>query len=61
MRGGEDDIADFVPFSQIDPTEIVNHEMRGGPDSGSCVYWTRHNNPDLGCCRETTQAHATCP
>jgi ABC-type transport system substrate-binding protein len=30
-----------------DPTEIVNYEMRGGPDSGSFAYWTRYNNPDL--------------
>lgn len=30
-----------------DPTEIVNYEMRGGPDSGSFAYWTRYFNPDL--------------
>src|SRR5579859_6296605 len=30
-----------------DPTEIVNYEMRGGPNSGSFAYWTRYNNPDL--------------
>jgi peptide/nickel transport system substrate-binding protein len=30
-----------------DPTEIVNYEMRGGPDSGSFAYWTRYNNTDL--------------
>jgi peptide/nickel transport system substrate-binding protein len=30
-----------------DPTEIVNYEMRGGPDSGSFAYWTRYNNPAL--------------
>src|SRR5205814_6461612 len=30
-----------------DPTEIVNYEMRGGPDSGSFAYWTRYNNPEL--------------
>ena len=29
------------------PTEIVNYEMRGGPDSGSFAYWTRYFNPDL--------------
>jgi ABC-type transport system substrate-binding protein len=30
-----------------DPTEIVNYEMRGGPDSGSFAYWTRYNSPEL--------------
>jgi peptide/nickel transport system substrate-binding protein len=30
-----------------DPTQIVNYEMRGGPDSGSFAYWTRYFNPDL--------------
>jgi peptide/nickel transport system substrate-binding protein len=30
-----------------DPTEIVNYEMRGGPDSDSFAYWTRYNNADL--------------
>jgi len=30
-----------------DPTEIVNYEMRGGPDSNSFAYWTRYFNPDL--------------
>jgi peptide/nickel transport system substrate-binding protein len=30
-----------------DPTEIVNYEMRGGPNSGSFAYWTRYNNPQL--------------
>lgn len=30
-----------------DPTEIVNYEMRGGPDSGSFAYWTRYFNPAL--------------
>jgi peptide/nickel transport system substrate-binding protein len=37
-----------------DPTEIVNYEMRGGPDSGSFAYWTRYNNPDLS--NQITQA-----
>jgi len=37
-----------------DPTEIVNYEMRGGPDSGSFAYWTRYNNPDLS--NKITQA-----
>ena len=37
-----------------DPTEIVNYEMRGGPDSGSFAYWTRYNNPDLN--NQITQA-----
>ena len=30
-----------------DPTEIVNYEMRGGPDSDAFAYWTRYNNPSL--------------
>jgi len=30
-----------------DPTEIVNYEMRGGPNSGSFAYWTRYDNPAL--------------
>jgi peptide/nickel transport system substrate-binding protein len=30
-----------------DPTEIVNYEMRGGPDSGSFAYWTRYNSAEL--------------
>ena len=30
-----------------DPTEIVNYEMRGGPDSDAFAYWTNYLNPDL--------------
>jgi peptide/nickel transport system substrate-binding protein len=29
-----------------DPSQIVNYEMRGGPNS-QYAYWTRYNNPDL--------------